>query len=457
MKLNPVALFLSALCLCMCTPSERAYDLAIKTIEGNIDDNGLITAGGEYGGEWTRDIAINTWNCCNLLFPKESVFSLWSVTENGETVGHQYWDKIIWVPAAWEQYLVIGDKEMLEKAYHCAAATMAQLEGEVFDATYGMFKGPSVFNDGIAGYEEPIYDGNNEDSYVLDHPAAEEIKCLSTNCIYYIAYTSLAKMALSLGDTVSCSGYLQKADALKAAVRQNLYDAEASKLYYLVDQNGDIHQFQEALGYAFAIIGGIVTPEEASDLVKNAHISPHGITSIWPDFKRFSTEKPGRHNNLVWPFVNAFFAEASLIAGDKGEFVFELNNLADLALNKSNGHFLEIYNPETGSGDGGWQVGRQHHSCIDQTWSASGYIRMIHNGVLGISFSENGMIVNPDTDLAKAAGSIEVNNLLYRKAIVNISVKKSLFRKGLYINGNKAATCLIPTDAEGVFNIVFYL
>jgi len=434
----------------------EAYSLAVKTIASNIDADGLITAGGEYGGEWTRDIAINTWNCCNLLFPEESVFSLWSVTENGETVGHQYWDKIIWVPAAWEQYLVIGDKEALKKAYHCATATMAQLEDSVFDASYGLFKGPSVFNDGIAGYEEPIYDGNDEDSYVLDHPAAEEIKCLSTNCIYCIAYNALAKMAQSLGDIASSRGYLEKADALEAAVRRNFYDAEASRLYYLIDQNGVVHQFQEALGYAFAIMGGIVSPEEASALVKNVHVSSHGIPSVWPDFKRFSAEKPGRHNNLVWPFVNAFFAEASLMAGEKGEFMSELHNLADLAMNKSDGHFLEIYNPETGLGDGGWQVGRQHHSCIDQTWSASGFVRMVHNGVLGLSFSEDGMTVSPDADLVRDAGIIRLDNLRYRNATVNVSVKKSLFRKGLYVNGNKVESALVPADAEGIMNIVLY-
>lgn len=433
-----------------------AYALAVKTIGGNIDERGLITAGGEYGGEWTRDIAINTWNCCNLLFPKESVFSLWSVTENGETVGHQYWDKIIWVPAAWEQYLVTGDDEMLKKAYACAAATMAQLENSAFDASYGMFKGPSVFNDGIAGYEEPIYDGNDEDSYVLDHPAAEEIKCLSTNCIYYIAYGALAKMAQTLGDEASVRGYLDKADALKAAVRRYLYDADAARLYYLVDQNGDIHHFQEALGYAFAIIGGVVTPEEAAALVKNVHISSHGIPSVWPDFKRFSAEKPGRHNNLVWPFVNAFFSEASLIAGDKDEFMFELLNLANLAMNSSDGHFLEIYNPETGAGDGGWQVGRQHHSCIDQTWSASGFVRMIHNGVLGLSFSKDGMLVRPDPELVEKAGIIGLKGLRYRNAIINISVEKSMFRKGLYMNGKKMDSALVPADAEGILNIVYY-
>ena len=79
--------------------------------------------------------------------------------------------------------------------------------------------GPSVFNDGIAGYEEPIYEAKHKSSYVLDHPNSKPIKCLSTNCIYYNAYLVLAEMAAIEGDKVAKKAYIQASMAFLPFIR----------------------------------------------------------------------------------------------------------------------------------------------------------------------------------------------------------------------------------------------
>lgn len=404
---------------CADTLLVKAWTLALETVENNIE-NGLITAGGEYGGEWTRDASINAWNAGSLIWPQEAENSLWAVTENREVIGHQYWDKIIWVHGAWNHYLVTGDRNFLDQAYRCSAATMVQMEESVFDKDYGMFKGPSVFNDGIAGYEYPVYDGNLVYEGVLENLPTEQIKCLSTNTIYYMAYKDLRLMARKQGHYWAAFRYGCKARALRRAIRRTLYDRKNNVLNYLVDQNGDVHHFQEGLGYSFAILSGVVSSREADRLLRKVHVSAHGIPSIWPDFKRFSAEKPGRHNNLVWPFVNAFFAQAALQSGHPEQFVFELENLADLAINKSNGSFLEIYNPNTGLEDGGWQIEVPRHSCKDQTWSATGYLRMVINGIFGISFDKGRIEVNPDPEVLRQLGPCSLTGLSYKGQMVNI-------------------------------------
>ena len=58
---------------------DRAFALAIRTVDDNTDGL-LLKAGGGYGGEWTRDIAINSWNGASLLRPEAARHSLWSVT-----------------------------------------------------------------------------------------------------------------------------------------------------------------------------------------------------------------------------------------------------------------------------------------------------------------------------------------------------------------------------------------
>ena len=146
----------------------NTFNLALRTVENNIED-GIIRAGGDYGGEWTRDASINAWNAGSLVFPQETSRSLWAVTlDRGKTVGHQYWDKIIWVQGAFNHCMVTG--EDIEPVYRCSAATMKELEDSVFCADRGLFCGPSVFNDGIAGYEEPIPDPELAKSGSIKHP-----------------------------------------------------------------------------------------------------------------------------------------------------------------------------------------------------------------------------------------------------------------------------------------------
>lgn len=432
----------------------NAYELALMTVEGNIKD-GIIKAGGDYGGEWTRDASINAWNAGSLIFPEETYTSLMSVTEGDcERIGHQYWDKIIWVRGAYNHHLVTGCP--LEKIYACCTCTMEELEGSVFDKESGLFKGPSVFNDGISGYEYPVPDVPTVKSNVLYNANTENIKCLSTNCIYYMAYRDLAEMAAVNGNFLRSVSYGAKARRLRKAIRKTFYDKPAGRLYYLVDHNGDTHRFQEALGCSFAILAGIVSKREAVSIARNVHISEFGIPSIWPDFERFEAERPGRHNNIVWPFVNAFWASAALQCGLEDKFGFELKNLADLAVNKGEGMFYEIYNPYTGLPDGGWQLDHHWTSCRDQTWSATGFLRMILEGVFGISFSEKGMTVSPASDVAARFGISAISGIRYRDCVVNVRVLPASDNPaGCYVNGKKVRAIRIPADARGTFDVIF--
>lgn len=69
---------------------DEAFTLAVKTLRDNIEED-LIKAGGGYGGEWTLDCAINSWNAASLLEPQAAEHSLWSVAvDDRGLIGHQY-------------------------------------------------------------------------------------------------------------------------------------------------------------------------------------------------------------------------------------------------------------------------------------------------------------------------------------------------------------------------------
>lgn len=450
-KLLLLGLFWAPLCfgqkLVTTTPVvDQAFALAIRTVDNNTE-NKLLKAGGGYGGEWTRDISINAWNAVSLLRPEVAEYSLWSVTtDNRQKIGHQYWDQILWVIAAYRHYLINGDLPFLKEAYACSANSMKALENTAFDPQFGLFTGPSVFNDGIAGYEEPIYQKGISSTYVLDYPESKSIKCLSTNCIYYEAYISLAAMSDLMKDK-QAAHYREKAKTLKANIRKHLFDETACRLNYLVDEHGQTHTQQEGLGNAFAILFGIVTPEEATRIIRQTYISPYGIPSVYPDFKRFSQEHPGRHNHMIWPFVNAFWADACHRANRPDQTYREFMNLADLAIHKGKNDFIEVYNPQTGEADGGWQTGIKWELKHHQTWSATGYLRMMLQDFMGMQPTPKGLILNPDFPFLSKIGFQQLQDVPYRRKTFSVIFEgKGEKPKSVLLNGKKVKQAVLTAE-----------
>jgi len=441
-----------------------AFKLAVQTMDINTR-RGILAAGGDYGGEWTRDISINSWNAVNLLRPQVAEKSLWSVTINKDTIGHQYWDKIIWVLGAYDHYMVNGDKTFLAQAYKCSANTMKQLEQTTFDTKYGLFMGGSVFNDGIAAYPEPIYEPNNFLSGVLDHKGSYHTKCLSTNCVYLGAYQALAKMNIILnGEREITDSYNKKAAVLKANILKYLYNSDNNTFSYLIDQNGMVHQYQEGLGISFAVIFGVINGEKAKKLISNAVVSKFGITSITPDFTRYSKEKPGRHNNIIWPMVNGFYARAAIASGSYKTFTHELFSLTHLALDEDKGDydFREIYNPYSGKPDGGYQAWGPEYpnyhweSCKLQTWSATAYLSMVINGLIGMKFSEKEVSFTPF--LPEGISLLNVSDIAYRNSNLNISIKGSgNIISSFMLDGKKKSSYTISSTLKGTHSIAIEL
>ena len=441
-----------------------AYDLAVNTVQINVR-RGILAAGGDYGGEWTRDIAINSWNGVSLIMPGVAEKSLWSVTINKDTIGHQYWDKIIWVIAALNHYNITGDPGFLKQSYRCSDNTMNQLEKNVFDKEYGLFTGPAVLADGIAGYPEPVFDKTNYSSFVLDHKDASTIKCLSTNCLYYGAYISLIEMATTLQkDSEVIDNYKSKASRLKDAILKYFYNEKENKLYYLIDHQGNIDKSQEAMGYSFAVIFGIINKDQAFRLINNTVTSKYGITCVYPDFPRYSPDKPGRHNNILWPMATGFFAQACILGNNMKSFTDELNGLTHLALDEDKGNyqFWEIYNPYTGKPDGGYQAaGKERpdyhwNSCRLQTWSATAYIHMIHFGLAGIRVCNDFLRLEPF--LPENIHYLKLTDLLYRQARLSIVlIGNGRKIKTFLLNGIKQTDNIITPDIKGNNEVVIEL
>ena len=118
------------------------------------------------------------------------------------------------------------------------------------------------------------------------------------------------------------------------------------------------------------------------------------------------------------------------------------------------------YDPVTGEPDGGWQIeanGFYHYPPYPhQTWSATGYLRMIFYGLFGMNFAEDGISFAPT--LPEHWGSVELCDMAYRnmKLSIRLEGRGSKVRK-FTIDGIDCHEAKIPSDLTGNHHICIIL
>lgn len=376
-------------------------DYSVYNVTGLLDPalKLMFRAGGDYQTPWTRDAAINTWNAGRLLLPRVGRNTLLAVCvndKNGDPIiqpDDQRWDRVVWTVGAWQYYLASGDQEFLTIARGIVARGLKQLDEEWFCPETGLYNGGSFFNDGISGYPKDIYEPDKDHSFMGEHPRTQTIQSLSTNCLYCESWRILARMNALLG--IEDPEPLARHLALKERILRT-FRRDDGHICYLRYPDGRMDDSSELAGICFGVLFGIL-PDEA---LNQLHREPFGVTSIWPPFPGlFSRERPGRHNNLIWPFLNGFLIQAAALTGRLDLASAELADFTRLV--RGSGSFFEIYDAIDGSVNGGWQIGGddlQGHlwdSCKDQTWSATGYIAAVLQGIFGIRILEDRVEFTP--------------------------------------------------------------
>lgn len=424
---------------------DRAYALAVADLVANIEPfcDGLLTeakpviiAGRGYDTPWTRDAAINVWNGAGLLFPEASKNTLLSVLVrdgSGVRVGGQYWDAIIWAIGAWHYWLYTGDRPFYELARDAIVRSLAWFEATEYDAERGLFRGPACYGDGVAAYPDRYVAG---ESFILTFRDAHPEKCakvgygmpmfaLSTNCLYCEAYRIAHRMT-------GAPEYAEKAERMRSAINEAFWDAGRGTYRYLLDDEGGCDA-QEALGLSFALLLGIADGERAAAVADRAVVTPNGMPCLYPTFDRYRSQGLGRHSGTVWPHAQAFWADA--VARRRPEaFEFELLALTKNALRE--GYFSEIYHPETGLPYGGIQEsgGRPHGDWVSQprqTWSATGYLRMVLADLAGLSFEEDGIRIRPLR--TRSVHRLELGDMRWRGMTVDIEIGEEGFDREAFV------------------------
>ncbi|TWD84694.1 hypothetical protein FB561_5888 [Kribbella amoyensis] len=422
--------------------------LDVNVVPDTEPGTAYVRAGGGYSDPWTRDAAINSWHAVSLLAPDVARHTLLKVCE-GDVVAqdNQWWDQIIWVIGARHHHLVTGDAAFAAEAYRIGRASLEILRRDRFDAGTGLYRGPALMQDGIAGLPEPPYQPGNASSFVLDHPGAADLRCLSTNAIYTEALRCLGQLAAEVGeDPVP---YHQQRVELVAAIERNLWSEQAGRYGYFLGADG-LDPHQETAGLALVLEFGLAGSERTAELIAGIRHEPFGVVNVWPHFDRFDAEHPGRHNAICWPMVMGLWGYAAAAARRADEFGRTLDDLVRL-FRSSGDELFELYNATTGAVDGGWQVGRQWESLPDQTWSATALLRLVHEGLFGIRFTPAGLAFQP-TLPPRYRGEWSLRSLKYRGAVLDLTLRGegteivSLQLDGVHVSPTETA---VPATLTG--------
>lgn len=454
---------------------DDAFQIAVGDIAGNVlpfcegllrEPRPVLMAGLNYKTPWTRDASINTWNGAGLLMPEVTKNTLLSVLlqEEGHVrIGGEYWDAIIWTIGAWYQYLYTGDREFLALAYEATVASLDYFEKTEWNGKTGLFRGPACYGDGVAAYPD-LYAQTNGSSSIKQWPVCNPrlaskpgegigMQSLSTNCLYAAAYKIAGQMEAELqGGSSGSSRWRSKAEELKQRIAEHFWDEERGTFRYLVDEYGG-SSAQEGIGLSFAVLLGIADEAQARKIFDNVHITPSGMPCLWPNFARY--QRPdggafGRHSGTVWPHIQGFWAEAALCHGRMDLFLHELTALAGFACR--DGHFAEIYHPLDGSIYGGIQEGAAHpdmkwDSLFRQTWSATGFLRMILFGLLGMEFTVEGLRISPV--LPEKLGPLRLEGLSYRGWTIDLEAAGSGSRLVRCIRNGEEGEAFLPGEGSG--------
>src|SRR5262245_4250397 len=204
---------------------DSAYRKAVAVIAANTVE-GRFMAGESWPQVWTRDTAYAVDLACALLQPTASRNTLLGLTEQVAGIGDCWiqdvcghfggWpnltDAIAGTVGAWSLYRTTGDAELLPWAYDITANSLARAERDAFDAKADLFTGCASFMESNSAYPQ---------RYAGRGGLVGPTKALSTNLLYYRAYSLAARMAQLLGR--DGSAFQARAARLQAAINRRFW------------------------------------------------------------------------------------------------------------------------------------------------------------------------------------------------------------------------------------------
>ncbi len=262
-------------------------------------------------------------------------------------------DNVIWLWAAADLGEVMGNRFDWAWMYDTGETFFQTFFDPLYDTADGLYHGQACFIDIHA--EDKRTSGYPQDWSTAD---CVRIKATSTNALYILGMEGMATAARYLGRADDVETWLRRAEGIRQAMRDNLFQPDGTLAYY---KAGSLSDRREALGAALAVLAGVLEGEAAAQYLRTFDITPLGVPLIQP-FYEFANRY---HNRAAWPFVDTLFLRALQEA--TGEDTTP-RNAALLARTNylSRGTFCEVCHVPEGDFRG----------SIRQLWTAAAFIEV---------------------------------------------------------------------------------
>lgn len=384
------------------------YNMGLDEMINAVEPDTTLRTGKEWGGVWTRDVSYSILLSMAQMQPEASKISLMKkVNPRGviiqDTGSGGAWpissDREIWVLAAFEIYKVTGDRQWLEYIYPIAAQSLAD---DALTVT-----GPS----GLVHGETSFIDWR-EQSHPKWMQTADiyQSQTLSTSAVHSQAWRTLAQMARILGDTSQADEADRRADAIAAAINENLWNPERGYYdMYLYGRNFPVANPRvETLGQSLAILYDIASPDRARTITESNPATPYGTAVFFPQIP----EMPAYHNNALWPWVASYWALANAKAGNEQGVLEAIGSVfrpaALFATNKEN---LNLDN-----GDIATEL-----NSSNMLWCLAGNIALTQRILFGITYGTDTLEFRPFVPRALGQNR-SLTNYPYRGATLDINI-----------------------------------
>jgi hypothetical protein len=386
---------------------DALYNLSLSELKKDTRADGALSAGAEWDGVWTRDVSYSALLSLAAIEPQAVKTSLLRKVKRDRIVQDTgtggAWpvstDRVTWALAAWEVYLVTGDRQWLEKSYLVIRNSVVDDELVAMDSTSGLVHGESSFMD----WREQTYPRWMQP---VDIYSSED---LGTNAVFYRTYRILGLMAQQLDQPAQ--QWNSKADKIQSSMNCLLW--LRGRGYYGQYLYGRMWQTlsprPDALGEALSILFDIPELKRQDEILRSQPLMPYGIPTVYPETPNI----PPYHNRSVWPFVQAFWNLAAAKRRNQAALIYGL-----ASIDRDSALFLT--NKENFVADTGSQVGTAINSDR-QLWSVAGNLAMVYRVLFGMEFGLDGLHIHPVIPQS-LGGTRTLTNFHYRESVLSLQV-----------------------------------
>lgn len=331
-------------------------------------------------------------------------------------------DHIGWATAAWEVYMVTGDRDWLDYSYHVIDKTLAINRQVLYDQSTGLMHG--------AGYTSGRPLGARRMTW-MSYNDLFSCMSLGNNILTTHAYWVLDQMAEELGiDEVS---YQKDAMRMKDAINQHLWNEQHG--FYSSFLYGMAFPRQAPLtdntSQAMCVLWNIADDDRAENLIAQTPVHDCGVNVTYPA----PTAIEPYFTNASWATTQALWNMAAAAVGNESALRYGLGALyrAQALYQSRNIHIEGI--------------------DTDNLGTAAANAAMVLRLMMGLSFKAEGIEFAPFVPMGMP-GTKQLTGLNYRKAVLDITVEgEGDDIAAITLDGKPMDSPFLPNDIEGHHSI----